>query len=260
VVWFRHKTGEAGFRCPSCAEKHLGCPFRDFTFGVADKKMPTVLSSKKGDVFLPRPADTKGRKTSIKPTPTKRVVQVASMERSRSEGSVTSNRSSETREVTPVIQTSRNTKMPMATSSKPNPSAPTPVLSVSNVAASERVEVVGGLPSSDWGNIGGRSLAFFLENLLRYEDVIRDPSRSLTSLNNARDELAVARTREQGALETVKTAISARSRTMDEIQSRLEMAAGLLLADEQRTFKRGLVKVGREDLAQAYSDNGEEEN
>jgi hypothetical protein len=125
VVWFRHKTGEAGFRCPSCAEKHLGCPFRDFTFGVADKKMPTVLSSKKGDVFLPHPADTKGRKTSIKPTPTKRVVQVASMERSRSEGSVTSNRSSETREVTPVIQTSRNTKMPMATSSKPNPSAPT---------------------------------------------------------------------------------------------------------------------------------------
>jgi hypothetical protein len=131
---------------------------------------------------------------------------------------------------------------------------------VSNVAASERVEVVRGLPSSDWGNIGGRSLAFFLENLLRYEDVIRDPSRSLTSLNNARDELAVARTREQGALETVKTAISAHSRTMDEIQSRLEMAAGLLLADEQRTFKRGLVKVGREDLAQAYSDNGEEEN
>ena len=185
------RSGEAGFHCPWCTEKHLGCPFRNFTFRVSKEKMPTVLKNKKGEDLPHQPADTKGRKASIKPTSTKRVAQVASMERSRLEGSITSIRSSETWEVTPVILTSKNTKTLMATSSKLSPPAPTPVLSVSDVAALEMVEVVSGLPSSDWGNIGSRSLAFFLENLVRYEDVLHDPSRSITSLNTLGTNLPV---------------------------------------------------------------------
>jgi len=84
-----------------------------------------------------------------------------------------------------------------------------------------------------WTKLFGCDEWSFLGNLTPFEEALRTPTRSLTSVQNTIIEVRTAMSREEGALATVTMLVEERKKVMEHILSRLEVKAGLLLVEER---------------------------
>ena len=168
--------------------------------------------------------------------------------KSYSEGSSSTRTSSRTR-----AQTQRKTTVPTQISSAsatPDPiSVPVPNFS----ASTQRPSTVEG-SAQVWSPAVGRAETIFLENLGRFEDALRSPNKSLTSLSIALAELRGVHTRETGSLAAMTQMIQERGVVISELISRISVETTAM-----RTAALGISESGPSG-SQAMEDVEDERN
>lgn len=96
---------------------------------------------------------------------------------------------------------------------------------------------------------------FIPENLLQYEQILKSPSRSLTSVGMALSNLQVARAREKAELAIYLLTVKTRRLVIDDLLNRLRLELGRMTMVESRATPHDQSELGRpEDSDAGYED------
>ena len=209
------KFGSTTIHCKVCMVSRQGCSLGKLDLGIA--KWPTLTKTKEGNTrrrLLAGPRRSVKKAIRSIPQENGKEPQQGSGKKSlvpspvdapnRSEGSVGSNSSvASHREVEKNQEPVSASLVPEPPTSSSDPPGPRPEI----IGTEERL---------------------YFEHLNRFEDVLRDPLHTPTSLHNAMLELRAIMSREAGVIATLNLMVEGRKKMMRSLCARLEQQTNVL--------------------------------